>query len=71
MLIEPALITREVFNANLEEREGALKMMNVAVSKRKDTWDSREEARAFFNKRFPWKMWDDRVRDLYVVSHGA
>lgn len=68
VLVEPALITREAFNANLAEREGALKMMNIAVSKRRDAWGSRDEASAYFDKRFPWQMWDSRVRALYVVS---
>lgn len=67
ILIEPALITREVYNANLAEREGALKEMNKAISKRRDTWNSKEEARAYFEERFPWMMWDLRVRDLFVV----
>ncbi|EIW57941.1 alpha/beta-hydrolase [Trametes versicolor FP-101664 SS1] len=66
ILIEPALITREVYNANLEEREGALKAMNKAISKRRDTWNTKEEARAYFEERFPWMMWDLRVRDLFV-----
>lgn len=67
ILIEPALITREVYNANLAEREGALKAMNKAISKRRDTWATKEEARAYFEERFPWMMWDLRVRDLFVV----
>ncbi|KAH9847851.1 alpha/beta-hydrolase [Lenzites betulinus] len=69
ILIEPALITREVYNANLEEREGALKMMNKAISKRRDTWNSPEEAQSYFEDRFPWTMWDARERELFV-RHG-
>ena len=68
ILIEPALITRELFTANRADREGALKTMNIAVSKRKDEWSTREEARAYFEKRFPWQMWDPRVFELFVVS---
>ena len=67
VLIEPALITREVYNANLAEREGALKLMNKAISKRRDLWDSREAARDYFEQRFPWMMWDPRVRELFIV----
>ncbi|KAI0656485.1 alpha/beta-hydrolase [Cubamyces menziesii] len=69
VLIEPALITREVYNANLAEREGALKLMNKAISKRRDLWDSREAARDYFEQRFPWMMWDPRVRELFI-RHG-
>lgn len=71
ILIEPALITREVYNANLAEREGALKAMNKAISKRRDTWNTKEEARAYFEERFPWMMWDLRVRDLFVVRRHS
>ncbi|KAI0833829.1 alpha/beta-hydrolase [Trametes gibbosa] len=69
ILIEPALITREVYNANLAEREGALREMNKAISKRRDTWNTREEAESYFEERFPWMMWDSRVRELFV-RHG-
>lgn len=68
MLIEPALITREVLTENLAEREGALKAMNIAVSKRKDEWKTRVDARVYFENRFPWQMWDTRVFELFVVS---
>ncbi|KAI0763278.1 alpha/beta-hydrolase [Trametes elegans] len=66
VLVEPSLITREAFDANLEEREGALKAMSEAVSKRRDTWNSRDEAKKYFEKRFPWSIWDPRVLELYV-----
>ncbi|KAI0636271.1 alpha/beta-hydrolase [Trametes polyzona] len=69
ILVEPALITREVYNANLAEREGALKAMNKAISKRRDLWNTPDEARDYFEQRFPWMMWDPRVRELFV-RHG-
>ncbi|KAI0636249.1 alpha/beta-hydrolase [Trametes polyzona] len=69
VLVEPALITREAFDANLEEREGALRDMSEAVSKRRDTWNTREEAHKYFAKRFPWAVWNPRVLELYV-RHG-
>ncbi|KAI9059810.1 alpha/beta-hydrolase [Trametes sanguinea] len=66
VLIEPALITREVFDANLEERQGALSTMAGAISKRRDAWASREDAHQYFQKRFPWSVWNPRVLELYV-----
>ena len=68
ILVEPALITRAAFAAHLPEREGALVMMRAAVSKRRDSWASRDDARAYFESRFPWQMWDPRVFELFVVS---
>ncbi|CDO75137.1 hypothetical protein BN946_scf184772.g4 [Trametes cinnabarina] len=66
VLVEPSLITREAFDANLEEREGALRDMSEAISRRRDTWNSREEAHKYFQKRLPWVMWHPRVLELYV-----
>lgn len=67
VLVEPALITREAFDANLEEREGALRDLSEAVSKRRDVWNTREEAQKYFSKRYPWAVWNPRVLELYVV----
>ncbi|KAI0750000.1 alpha/beta-hydrolase [Daedaleopsis nitida] len=69
VLIEPALITRELFTVNREDREGALRRTNYAISKRQDQWASREEARQYFNMHTIWQMWDRRVLELYVL-HG-
>ncbi|KAI0667882.1 alpha/beta-hydrolase [Trametes maxima] len=66
VLVEPSLITREAFDANLAEREGALRTMSEAISKRRDAWATREEARKYFQKRFPWAVWSPRVLDLFV-----
>ncbi len=40
------------------------------ITKRHDIWASRDEARTWFRKRFPWKAWDPEpeVLDAYVVS---
>ncbi|KAI9064976.1 alpha/beta-hydrolase [Trametes sanguinea] len=71
VLVEPSLITREAFDANLEEREGALRDMSEAISKRRDTWPSREDAHKYLQKRLPWVMWDPRVLQLYVLEYGS
>ncbi|KAI0363646.1 alpha/beta-hydrolase [Pilatotrama ljubarskyi] len=69
ILVEPALITKVVYDEHLEEREGALKTMSIAIMKRRDTWNTREEAKEYFQKRFPWMIWDPRIIDRYV-RHG-
>ncbi|PPQ76780.1 hypothetical protein CVT26_001952 [Gymnopilus dilepis] len=66
ILIEPTLVTRDLFNAHLEER---MEQMDFAVSTtltRRDNWQSREQAFRYFKKRIPWGMWDERVVQLYV-----
>ena len=35
---------------------------------RKDTWPSREAARAWMATRLPWKLWTPRSLDLFVVG---
>ena len=67
ILIEPALITQAAWDAHAEERVLALKMMSKAVMKRRDAWDGRAEARAYFKERLPWAMWNARSFDLFLV----
>ena len=68
ILVEPAMITRPVFRAHMQEHETSLKAVRYAVGKRKELWRSRAEARAYFEDRYPWQMWDPRTRELFVVS---
>jgi hypothetical protein len=67
ILVEPTMISREVFYANKEQRMAALNMAIGATSARRDTWDSREAAFDWFTKRLPWKFWDPRVTRLFSV----
>ncbi|OCH85625.1 alpha/beta-hydrolase [Obba rivulosa] len=69
VLVEPSLITRELRLKHKAERDAALVRMMKALDGRRDVWGSRAEARAYFAKRLPWKMWDARVLDLFV-AHG-
>ena len=42
---------------------------NVAVVlDRRETWDNYQDLTTFLQKRSPWKTWDPRVFDLYLVS---
>ncbi|KAF8079386.1 Alpha/Beta hydrolase protein [Lyophyllum atratum] len=61
VLIEPAMITRKLFNAHLEDRMETMNFAVSATSVRRDTWDSRDMALRWFSKRFPWNSWDPRV----------
>ena len=50
----------------------ALGKKNVqGVLSRRDTWDSLDDARGWLTKRFPYKIWDPRILDIYVVRTGS
>lgn len=38
------------------------------VLNRKDTWDDLQSLERWLRKQRPWKTWDKRVLDLYLVS---
>ncbi|KAF8890073.1 Alpha/beta hydrolase fold-1 [Infundibulicybe gibba] len=61
VLVEPTIITRELFNQHLEDRQASMDFAISATSVRRDSWPSREEAFTYFSKRFPWSLWDPRV----------
>jgi hypothetical protein len=67
VLIEPAMITRELFSAHLEDRMATMNLAVKVTSIRRDTWDSREVAFKWFIKRFPWSSWDPRVVHILAV----
>ena len=68
ILIEPTMVTRELFNAHLEDRMASMDFAVAATATRRDTWTSKEHAFDYFSKRIPWGMWDSRVVRLYTVS---
>jgi hypothetical protein len=67
VLVEPTMITRELFGATIDDRVAGIKVSVSATSVRRDTWDSREAAFNWFKKRLPWKVWDPRVVHLLSV----
>jgi hypothetical protein len=68
VLIEATMVTREVFNSELEDRMSAMDFAVAATSSRRDVWPSRDEAFRCFKKRIPWMVWDERVILLLTVS---
>lgn len=68
ILIEPTMVTRELFNSHLEDRMASMDFAVTATATRRDTWTSKEHAFDYFSKRIPWGMWDSRVVRLYTVS---
>ena len=71
VLVEPSLITQESWKEHLEDRQSALQFLTKATMKRRDAWNSREEAKAYFRQRLPWNTWDSRILNIYVVSVPA
>ncbi|KXN87805.1 hypothetical protein AN958_08121 [Leucoagaricus sp. SymC.cos] len=69
ILVECTLVTRDLFNEHFEERMSQMDFAISATSVRKDTWKSRQDTLSYFQKRFPWSMWDPRILRLYV-DHG-
>lgn len=69
IIIEPAMVSREVFEENIEDRTMQLKFLFKATNAIRGQWSSRAAAYEWLSKRIPWKSWDDRIRHIYVVRY--
>lgn len=61
------MIDRDVHNANLQDREGQIRMIMKAVAASRSSWTTKEEALTSLSGKYPWKAWDPRVLRLFVV----
>lgn len=68
ILIEPAVVTRELFNAELDDRIAYMNLVVAMTSARRDIWPSKEHAFEYFKTRFPWRFWHPRVLHLLTVN---
>ena len=68
ILIEPIVVTRELFNAKLDDRMAFMDSVVAMTSARRDTWPSKEQAFEYFKTRFPWKFWHPHVLRLLTVN---
>ncbi|KAK0231461.1 Alpha/beta hydrolase fold-1 [Armillaria fumosa] len=66
ILVEPPLIDRHVFEANIKDRERQTAMLTKAVAAQRSTWNDRKAAFDYFVKRAPWKTWDIRIVVIQV-----
>lgn len=66
VLIEPTMITEDVFRAHFADRMAMMEGAVCATSIRRDRWASRNDARCWLSGRFPWRVWDNKVLDIYV-----
>ncbi|KAJ3889095.1 Alpha/beta hydrolase family-domain-containing protein [Lentinula edodes] len=77
ILIEPTMITREMFEAHFDDRIRSMEMSVGATEVRRDVWPNREEAFRWLSRRFPFRTWDPRVvrllveQGLYQKSPGS
>jgi hypothetical protein len=55
ILVEQALINRQVFHDNIKDRKRQISMLTKAVSAQRNQWDSRVAAYEWFANPFPWK----------------
>lgn len=69
ILVEPTSISLERYFREVEVHELKTQQRTEATSSRRDTWVSRSEAYSWLQKRFPWKLWENRVLRTYV-DHG-
>ena len=68
ILIEPTVVTRELFNTTLDDRMAHMDFVVAMTNARRDIWSSNEHAFEYFKTRFPWKFWDPRVLRLLTVN---
>ncbi len=66
ILVEPPMMTQEVLDAVMRDGRAWKALIGMAKS-RKDTWPSREAAREWMSRHLPWKAWEPRCVDLFVV----
>lgn len=67
ILVDPPMMTPEFLaNAMKVPNTPLLAAIDLAKS-RVDVWPSRDAARKWLSKRLPYKLWDSRVLQLYVV----
>lgn len=69
ILVEPPMIDRHVFQANIKDRERQTSMLTKAIAAQRNTWNNRKAAFEYFVKRAPWKTWDIRTVVIHV-NHG-
>jgi pimeloyl-ACP methyl ester carboxylesterase len=69
ILVEPPLIDRDVYYANLQKQEQDIKRVSKVIAAGKSSWKSSEAAFEWMKSRQPWKNWDSRVLQIYI-AHG-
>ncbi|KAG7447367.1 alpha/beta-hydrolase [Guyanagaster necrorhizus] len=66
VLVEPTTWPEEFTDP--EHQSPMVAVAAEAISQRRDHWKSREDAKRYLAKRFPWNIWDSRILGIY--EHG-
>ncbi|KAG1882652.1 Alpha/beta hydrolase fold-1 [Suillus subluteus] len=68
-LLEPSMLTRELWTSHLMERETLMRRSIRATLRRRSVFDTWEEAANHYRKRKPWAGYDHEVFDIFA-QHG-
>ncbi|KAG2131600.1 Alpha/beta hydrolase fold-1 [Suillus bovinus] len=68
-LLEPSMLTRELWMSHLMEREALVRKSMSATLRRRNVFDTLEEAAKYCRKRKPWAEFDQEVFDVFK-QHG-
>ncbi|KAE9408798.1 hypothetical protein BT96DRAFT_970656 [Gymnopus androsaceus JB14] len=64
ILVEPALVPPKYIDPS--QHTPLFRSISKLMASRKDTWASKDEARAWMENRLPWGAWDERVLRIYI-----
>jgi hypothetical protein len=67
-LIEPSMLTRELWESHLLEAEAGVRKRTTAALHRRHVFDNLEEAANYFRERKPWNGLDSDVFNVFIVS---
>jgi len=67
-LIEPSMLTRELWESHLLEEEAGVRRRMSAALRRRHVFDTREEAAGYFQQLKPWSGFDPDVFNIFIVS---
>ncbi|KAJ8593950.1 alpha/beta-hydrolase [Rhizopogon salebrosus TDB-379] len=68
-LIEPSMLTRELWEFHLLEAEAGVRKRTTAALRRRHVFDNLEEAANYFRERKPWNGLDPDVFNVFI-QHG-
>lgn len=70
-LIEPSMLTRELWESHLLEGEAEIRRKMSAALHRRHVFNTREEAASYFRRRKPWSELDLDVFNIFMVSEPS
>ena len=66
ILIEPVMVTPPIIDDDPRILRGETNV--AAVLARQEIWPSRAALLQMMKKRYPWKIWDERIFEAYLVN---